>query len=249
MYIVYVVVNTLNNKCYVGMTCQSLDKRWYDHCNAARNGSSYYFHRALRKYGFEVWERHVWLRCDSHKVANINETQTIVEFESHKPKKGYNRTMGGDGCSATEETRRKISEAHKGKVHSTEARAKMSATHKAKAELGLCILQRSDVRAKTLAARVGIPHTEETRAKMSLTHQGKEISDEARQNMSEAHKGVPLSKEHRQALSKGQNGRIVSEDTRRKLRAKHLGKKMSEEARKKMSEKAKQREAKKRGEI
>jgi hypothetical protein len=47
----------------------------------------------------------------------------------------YNRTDGGDGASGripNEETRRKISEAHKGKTHSKETRRKLSQAHKGK---------------------------------------------------------------------------------------------------------------------
>lgn len=243
MYIVYVITNLLNSKVYVGLSSQSMDDRWYGHRNDARNGSRYYFHRALRKYGFESWKHDVVRTCETFEEAASAEREIIAQLEACHPRKGYNRTLGGDGCAASEATRRKISETCLGKQVSSVTRAKMSASQSALVELGLCQFQRPEVQAQARAARVGIPHSEATRRKMSAAHTGKKMSEAARKKMSQAHEGVPLSDEHRRAMSEAQLGHTVSEDTKQKIRAKRLGTRMSDEARLKMSIKAKERHA------
>lgn len=249
MWIVYRITNVLNFKLYYGLSSQTLDDRWYDHCAAARNRSPYYFHRALRKYGVNAWLKEVVQTCATLEEANNLEHRLIIESDSCHSKKGYNRTKGGDGCAASEATRRKMSLAAQ-RPKTPKHKAAMSAYQLSLAERGACNLQRPEVQAKRLESRLGVSHSDETKALMRAAAIARgNLAEETRLKMSQAHKGVPLSEEHRKALSEGQKGRIVSEETREKLRVKHLGKKMSEEARKKMSEKAKQRWAKKRGEV
>jgi hypothetical protein len=48
---IYQITNKINNKKYIGKTIKSLSTRFYNHCYASKNGSTTYFHKALRKYG------------------------------------------------------------------------------------------------------------------------------------------------------------------------------------------------------
>ena len=77
----------------------------------------------------------------------------------------------------TAETRRKMSESHKGKKFSEEHRRKIS------------------------EAKKGKFLSEDTRKKMSESHKGKKFSEEHRRKMSESHKGKHLSEEHRRKIS------------------------------------------------
>ena len=53
-YVVYLHRNKINNKCYVGQTCQKPEARW------GLNGNGYkdqiYFYRAIQKYGWNNFE-------------------------------------------------------------------------------------------------------------------------------------------------------------------------------------------------
>ena len=83
-----------------------------------------------------------------------------------------NKTYGGDGISGyvfSEETKKKLSEAHKGKTHSEESKRKMSEVNKG----------------KTLS--------EEHKIKLSEAKKGKTFSEESKRKMSEAHKGKTFS--------------------------------------------------------
>lgn len=106
-----------------------------------------------------------------------------------------NLTDGGDGIvNISEDTRRKMSEAHKGK--------KLSEEHR-------------NIVIKTLRNTKGISFSEEHRRKISEAK--KNMSEETRRKMSEAKKGKPFSEEHRRKIGEGGKGRIFSEESRRKM--------------------------------
>ena len=115
----------------------------------------------------------------------------------------YNMTNGGDGSSGwvpSEEYRKKMSEAKKGKTHSEDSKKKMSVAQKG----------------KTLS--------EEHRRKMSEANKDKTLSEEHRRKISEAHKGKIASEETKIKLSEAQKGnknhnygKTFSEETRRKI--------------------------------
>lgn len=56
---IYRIVNTVNNKIYIGQTVQKNPKmRWYEHCADTRNGKDSHLCNSMRKYGIEnfTWE-------------------------------------------------------------------------------------------------------------------------------------------------------------------------------------------------
>ena len=53
-YIVYLHRNKINNKCYVGQTCQKPEARWGLHGNNYKDQQ--YFYRAIQKYGWNNFE-------------------------------------------------------------------------------------------------------------------------------------------------------------------------------------------------
>jgi hypothetical protein len=102
----------------------------------------------------------------------------------------HNRTNGGEGLSGmvhSEETKGKISEAHKGRTHSEESKRNMSE--------GL----------KGNINRLGTTHSEESKRKMSEAN--KNPSEETRKKMSEAKKGK----------TSNRKGVLLSEETRKKM--------------------------------
>jgi len=93
------------------------------------------------------------------------------------------------GISFSEETRQKMSEAHKGKVnwwlnkhHSEESKRKMSESHK------------------------GLPKSEEAKRKFSKTMKGHIVSKETRRKISEANKGICPSEETKKKISEALKG-------------------------------------------
>ena len=116
----------------------------------------------------------------------------------------HNRTNGGDGVSGavvSDETRRKMSEALKGKPRSKEIRRKISEAHKGKT------------------------HSEKSRRNMSESQKGKTFSEETKRKLSEAKKGKTFSEEHKRKLSESQKGKSRSEESKRKLSEANKGRK------------------------
>ena len=119
----------------------------------------------------------------------------------------YNMTDGGDGTSGyipSEESRKKMSEAKKGKTPSEETRRKISEAKKGNTSM------------------LGKTHSEETRRKMSETSKGIIHSEETKRKISDASKNP--SEETRRKMSERQKGeknqnydKTASEETKRKL--------------------------------
>ena len=109
--------------------------------------------------------------------------------EAHKGKVAWNKWKKGVQ-SMSEETRRKMSEAHKGRVVSEESRKKQSASLKARNLL--------HPRVGVNAAHYGKKHNAETKLKISQANKGRlsslkgrHISNETKMKISKAMKGRP----------------------------------------------------------
>ena len=126
-YIVYLHKNKINNKVYIGQTCQNPEKRW----NKGKGYStSPRFYQAIQKYGWDNFEHLILFENLTLDKANDIEQQLISLYNSTNDEFGYNINSGGKNFSHSEETKRKISEANKisqkGKIHSEEWKNLMS---------------------------------------------------------------------------------------------------------------------------
>lgn len=95
---IYLVVNKINNKKYVGQTTRTIQKRWEDHIyDALNNHDDFYFHRAIRKYGIENFNITELVSCSDDQL----DEQEIYYIERYKTfyiyNQGYNLTRGGSG--------------------------------------------------------------------------------------------------------------------------------------------------------
>ena len=93
---IYLVTNLVDGKVYVGLT-KLIKKRWGEHLSAARNGSPYPLHRAIRKYGPQSFV----VTCLETVITNREdllaaEIRQIAAHDCTAPK-GYNLTLGGEG--------------------------------------------------------------------------------------------------------------------------------------------------------
>ena len=87
----------------------------------------------------------------------------------------------------TEEDRRKMSEAAKGRTHSEETKRKMSNAHRGKLKSEETKRKMSDAQRGNTKA-LGYTHTEESRRKMSEAKKGRVFSEEHKRKLSEAAK-------------------------------------------------------------
>ena len=173
MYYIYRITNLINGKTYIG-------QRKYSKLNDDYKGSGKRLWEAYRKYGFENFKKEILVfNISERKHADLLE-KTFIAAEREKVgvENCYNISDGGEGGSTrkgkccSEETRRKMSEAHKGrptwnkgKHLSEEHKRKMSESHK------------------------GYHHSEESKKKMSEARKGRKVSEETIRKRIESFKG------------------------------------------------------------
>jgi group I intron endonuclease len=109
IYSIYLVVNTVNGKKYVGQTKGKVSRRWTNHKSSARRGQDCYFYRAIRKHGHENFKLFVLELSDTLEQSNDAERFWIKYFDTTNDAFGYNGLIGG-AFQPTPETGRKISE-------------------------------------------------------------------------------------------------------------------------------------------
>lgn len=108
--IVYCHINKLSGKVYVGQTWHQ-EWRWMPSAYRA----CVYFANAIQKYGWNNFD-HLILRNDLKTQIEMDNLERIYQilFQARNTKCGYNIREGGSHGKLSNETRRKISEAHRG---------------------------------------------------------------------------------------------------------------------------------------
>ncbi len=198
--IIYKSENKLNGQVYIGKTILSLENRRQEHIYTVGRHKNTYFHNAIRKHGIDNFEWSVLTETDSESKLNALEKFYIMAYR----KMGliYNLTDGGEGSSGriySEETKKKMSDSHKGKKlkpFTEEHKRKIAEKTRNMSEE-----QRQKIR-ESNSKRV---HTEESRIKRSEKLKGKKLSDETRAKLSASRKGKPSWKK---GLKIGTNGKL-----------------------------------------
>jgi group I intron endonuclease len=213
---IYKITNPIG-EIYIGQAVD-IEKRWQQH-RYESNWNYYKLYNSFRKYGvdqhtFEVQkpclreelnrlERHYQEKFDTvqnglnHLYQEADEKPKILSEETKrkisKANKGKKRTPH------TEEHKRKISEAMKGEKLSEEHKRRISETKKGKP---------SGMKGKIM--------TEEHKRKISEAHKGKSFSEETKRKMSKAKKN--MTDKTKRKMSEARKGRKLSEETKRKMR-------------------------------
>ena len=99
---IYKIVNTTNNKIYIGLTTQPIQKRFDLHCWKAASGSNYPLHEAIREFGKDSFSITTIETTHDTIVARELEKAFIKLFNSQDKSIGYNTTAGGEYFEVTE---------------------------------------------------------------------------------------------------------------------------------------------------
>lgn len=142
MGIIYCYTNKENGKQYVGQTINESQRKANHFHEAMNHKTEYYFHRAIRKYGWDAFEYEV-----------LEETDNLIERETYYIRKlntlrpnGYNAL---EAHGMTDEVREKISKTKKKRF------SKMTEE------------ERKELTRKMSEANVGSKRSDETRRKQS----------------------------------------------------------------------------------
>lgn len=177
-----------NGKVYIGITKQKIKLRW-------RRGSGYrsqpLMQNAIQKYGWENIKHEIIAENLLQKEACKMEIDLIKKYDSTNREKGYNISFGGEkvglNLRCSEETKRKIGIANKGKKMSEEQKEVLRLINTGKKAS-------IETREKLSAMRKGEKcfwfnknHSEKTKEKISLSKTGKShiITKETRLKISQ----------------------------------------------------------------
>ena len=174
---IYKLINTVNNKVYVGQTIQNLCTRMYGHRHA--KAGSRHLVRAIRKYGFDVFRIDILEECANDSLDD-REIYYIRKLNTTNPAIGYNMTEGGSvNRNPSEEIRKKMSDTRRGRKLSEEHRLAISAALRGREFT-------DEWKQKIRDAKANV--SEETCQKISKAHKGRKHTVESRENMSQGQK-------------------------------------------------------------
>jgi group I intron endonuclease len=193
-YLVYKITNIINDKSYIGITSQSLNKRWQNHLYCIKKGRNRHspLYNAISKYGkenfsiFPIFSAFSWKDLLTIESVLIEQNRTFID------RGGYNLTKGGEGTVGwvpPQEYRDKLSKIGTGRKHTAETRKKMSEAttgpknsrfgHKASIQERLAIGLRSkianskpEVKAKQKASLVHTGRIKGTKQSHFITFKG-----------------------------------------------------------------------------
>jgi len=129
--LIYKATNKINGKFYIGKTEQLFSNRKKQHINAALRNEGQIFGKAIRKYGPDNFDWEILCLASSKASLSILERIFIAELNPE-----YNLMPGGEGISkghkVSEETRKRMSLAQKGRIISVAAKEKLRAINTGK---------------------------------------------------------------------------------------------------------------------
>lgn len=163
-----------NGKVYVGLTGDSLTRRWRKNGNGYENQEV--VRNAINKYGWDNIIHDVLAVDLTKEEADRMEQEWIKMYDSTNRKFGYNVENGGNSIGKhSEETKRKIGESRRGKKHSEESKKKMSEAKKGKPSVFK-----------------GKHHTNESRRKISEANSGKKNPWLSDRNKEVNYRSIPV---------------------------------------------------------
>ena len=175
-YYVYIHTNLTNNKKYIGITCQEPKLRWGHNGNTYK-GKCPVFWNAIQKYGWNGFSHEIVASDLTREEACDMEIELIKEYQTQERKFGYNILEGGTAPAIPPEVREKMSKAMMGnknglgKPCSEEKKKKISDAQKGR--------KLTEEHKKLLSlAKKGTTHappSEETRRKISDAHKKKPV--------------------------------------------------------------------------
>lgn len=125
--LVYRITNKINGKIYIGLTRETLAKRWYDHCRITSRVSA--LKSAIKKYGEDTFSREV-LSTYNNEEDLVNAEKYYIEYYNCLVPNGYNITIGGEAPKHSAESKKKMSLSRRGKKKPITYSARMSSAMK-----------------------------------------------------------------------------------------------------------------------
>ena len=118
-YKVYIHINKINGKMYIGQTKQVVKQRWRNGGKGykPKNEETSYLWNAIQKYGWDNFEHIILMDNLSEDMANIVEEELIKKYNTRNRTIGYNIKYGGENHVMSEDTKIKLSKITKERMN------------------------------------------------------------------------------------------------------------------------------------
>lgn len=213
---IYAITNTTNGKVYVG-SAVNISARWREHLSQLRRGihHSRYLQAAWVKHGEQAFSFSILQEVEKRESLIEEENRWIAYLDASKRTAGYNLcvTAGSQlGMKHSDEARKRMSEAQKGRVKSVTHQEAINAALRGR-KLS------AEHRSKISSIQSGRRASEETRKKMreARANPKESLSPDAYHRMVTANVGRRFPESHRQKIAEANRRRTVSDETRKKI--------------------------------
>jgi group I intron endonuclease len=194
-------ITSPSEKVYIGQS-EDIKTRWDDYINLRNCKNQRRLYSSFMYYGVENHTFEIIKECEPHEL-NYYERH-FQEYYNVIGEYGLNCILTNVGDKKkvySEETRKKQSEAMKGKKHSEESKQKNRESQKKLYENGYIHPMQDKKR------------SEETRKKISESLTGKKVSEETRKKISEIAKGKKHSEGTKQKISEIRSKKVINTET------------------------------------
>lgn len=213
---IYKLTCSINGKVYIGKSI-NIDRRLKQHKNP-KSKTNNHLERAILKYGWDAFSVEILETVDVIDNALLLEREAyhIEVFDATNKDKGYNickYSTDLTGISLSEEHKRKISEAHLGKILSDEHKEKLRIAHLGQTPSDASREKMRNARlGKTNESWIGKSHSEEAKEKISNARKGKPRSEETKEKIRQARLGKKFSEEHKANMRKPKLNRTTPDE-------------------------------------
>jgi group I intron endonuclease len=209
---VYKITHIASGKSYIGIS-KDIHRRWVQHSSFVKTESRRNaIYSAIKKYGECQFTWQIIEEC-SQDILEERECHWISVFDTFR--NGYNLTAGGEYNKVfSEATRKKMSDAHKGKKQSKELIEKR--TVKGVNHFTYGKPRPEETRRKISESLKGKKHSEQTKLKMSLSNSGRKLTEDAKKKISLKNKGKKRSDQAIKNISEAHKGIKQSQETKLK---------------------------------
>ena len=229
---IYCHTHTDSGRRYIGLTSQTMEKRWKNHIYAAKSSKDgrWHFPNAIRKYGKDAFTHKILEICDTLESAGIAEVKWIKFYDSRNPDRGFNLTKGGEYAPSVSRIQR--SEIVRKLWQNSEYREKVIASTR-NSYLDPSLRAKASKISKDMWEKPG--YREIIKARNSIASKELWKRPGFRTKMSDISKEIQSRPEVKMKLSNANKGKIISHENRVKIGDRCRGKKLSAEHRAKIS--------------
>ncbi len=190
---IYKITNVINGKAYIGQTCDPR-KRFQEHKTRCHNK---HLARAIGRYGIDSFEFEIietLVGPTAQAFIDSREEQAIAAGDYTNRHNGYNIKPGGANGPHSAETCEKIGACNRGRTRSLETRRKLSESHKGKK------LSKESISKRTQTRQAGGAwFTAEHKNNIRDALRGVTRGAEWKKKQSESKLGIPWSTDRRAA--------------------------------------------------